>query len=111
VKQSNKKKSEQYERECREQKEALKGLWDDWEACCSTDYDMRRVVTTFNDYVKTAGDAQTASRFLAKVFSHSKIAEAAEWCGVEIPDPRTSEAESAPAPMPREPQPADDISF
>lgn len=103
VRQSNKAKREQFEKECKEQTKALEGLWEDWEKCKALEFQMRRVVATFDDYVKTAGDEQTAARFLRKVFSDSKISEASEWCGVAIPagviDAEFPEVEAKPEPI------------
>jgi len=83
------------------QDKVLAGVWEDWQACRRVDEAHRRVVTTFNDYVETAGDRFTAARFLCKVFTREAIDEASKWCGVAIPDTSIIDgefAEAEPAP-------------
>lgn len=67
------------------QSQALKGLWQDWHECVAKHERLGRIVTTFHDYVKTAGDNVIAASFLAKAFHAGDIAEAAEWFEVAIP--------------------------
>ena len=54
---------------------------------------MQRVIDTFAEYERTAGDKEVAARFLAKVFSAEQIKDASEWFGVHIPDPIVRPAE------------------
>jgi len=78
----------------------LAGVGEDWYRCRNVAEAHGRVVSTFNDYVKTAGDTHTAARFLGKVFTFEQIDEARQWCGVEIPDPDfPTEAPMPPAPV------------
>jgi cytochrome c556 len=67
------------------QREALKGLWEDWHECVAKQERLGRIVDTFHDYVKTAGDNVIAASFLSKAFEAGDIAEAAEWFEVAIP--------------------------
>lgn len=110
IRASNRKRREQYESDSKAQSKVLEGVWEDWARCRRADEGHRRVVTTFNDYVKTAGDRQVAASFLEKVFSLAAIREAREWCVADIPDPiidgQFAEAEPA-----KPTQPEDDISF
>lgn len=85
AKSANERAEREYDAAVAKQDEALKGLWEDWHDCQSKHAELAEVVSTFRDYEKTAGDATTAAKFLAKVFDASKIAEAAEWFAVSIP--------------------------
>jgi hypothetical protein len=85
IRAANDKRREQYDRDTKAQSKVLDGVWEDWQRCRNVDEAHRRVVTTFRDYVKTAGDELTAARFLAKVFTFEQISEARRWCGVDIP--------------------------
>lgn len=77
------------------QTEALNDMTSDWYECRNKSERMAKVIRTYRDYVKTAGDPHTASRFLAKVFTESETMEAAEWFNESIPWP--SDVEAAPA--------------
>ncbi len=87
IRTSNEKRREEYDRDSKAQAKVLDGVWEDWARCRRVEEGHRRVVATFNDYVKTAGDEYTAARFLGKVFTFEQIDEARTWCGVAIPDP------------------------
>src|SRR3990172_277934 len=95
AKKANEEMREAYDKGREEQKRALDGMWSDWYACMSKAREMRRVVSVFEDYCKTAGDQIVAAMFLEKVFPLSKINDASEWCGVDIPngDGDTGEAD------------------
>ncbi len=90
--------------------EALKGLWDDWHERRAEAARHRKVVETFESYVKTAGDREVAAKFLLKVFTPEQVGEASEWMGVAIP---VDFAEVAPGPSHPEAKavPADEIAF
>lgn len=102
VKDANTKKKTEHEKAAKVQADALSGMTTDWYECRDKHSSLERIVATFRDYVKTAGDPTLAARFLGKVFSRDEIAEAAEWFGVEIPIDETvkvaekPQAESAP---------------
>lgn len=98
VREANRKKRDEFEKTSKEQAKVLEGLWDDWHRCRELDTRMRRTVETFEDYKRVAGgDAAVAARFLLKVFSREQIAEAAAWCGVEIPVPSVAEEFAPPS--------------
>lgn len=99
---ANAKRSEEHQRATKEQDKVLAGVWEDWYRCRNVDETHRKVVTTFENYVKTAGgDKLTAARFLGKVFTFEQIDEARKWTGAAIPDadyPATIEAKPGPVP-------------
>lgn len=117
AKEANAKAQQEYQEASRKQSQALQGLWDDWHRCRGLDRQHRKVVATFEEYVRVAqGGEQPASvaqlgrsaeeartiagRFLLKVFTREEIAAAGEWCGVEIPVPGdVAEAPRAEAPQ------------
>jgi len=86
VRASNTKRREQHESDAKAQSKVLDGVWSDWAKCRDIEAEHRRVVATFNDYVKTAGYEITAARFLGKVFTFEQIDEARKWTGIGIPD-------------------------
>ncbi|HYQ47103.1 MAG TPA: hypothetical protein VER11_34270 [Polyangiaceae bacterium] len=104
VRSSNSKRREQYDNDTKAQSKVLAGVWEDWARCRNIDQAHRRVVTTFRDYVKTAGDELTAARFLVKVFTFEQIDEARKWLGADIPDVIADSefAEVEPAPTKKE---------
>jgi len=109
IRDANEKRSTEHAAACKEQDKVLNGVWEDWYHCRNVDEAHRRVVSTFESYVSTAGgDRLTAARFLGKVFTFEQISDAREWCGVDIPDPDSPEL--APAPMPA-PQPEVSLDF
>lgn len=100
AKEENERRQREYEKAVKAQEQVLQGLWDEWHRCRELDTRRRRTLETFEDYKRIAGgDGQVAARFLLKVFSREQIAEAAEWCGVEIPL-RFVEVDERPAPKP-----------
>lgn len=107
---ANEKKREEYNKAVKLQNEALKGLWDDWHTQRAEAAQHRKLVETFESYVKTAGDRMVATKFLLKVFTAEQIKKAADWHGIEIPTaeappPGPSHPEAPPAPA------SDDIPF
>lgn len=111
VEKSNNDKREQHAKAMKLTNEALKGVWDDWHERRAEAAQHRKVVDTFESYVKTAGDREVAAKFLLKVFSPEQVGAAAEWMGVAIPG---GFAEVEPGPShPDAPEPASnhDLSF
>lgn len=85
AKEENARRKAAHETSMKAEREALAGMWADWHECGGKSGEMRRVTDVFAEYVRTAGDAVIAARFLLRVFTAEQIREAAEWCGVEIP--------------------------
>jgi hypothetical protein len=84
---ANEKAQRGYEEAVKKETEALAGMWSDWHTQRDEAAKNRRIVETFNEYLKLAGDAPTASAFLHKAFGRQAIRDAAEWFGETIPDP------------------------
>lgn len=64
--------------------DAVKGVWDDWQACRGKARDAGKVKTTLAEYLGLCdGNRETAEKFLAKAFDEDRIAEAKEWFGSE----------------------------
>lgn len=88
VRAANDKREEEWTKEKAKEEEALKGMWTDWQRCRDLAVTHQRVADTLAGYVATAdGDRAVAFRFLRKVFTDPKIAEAATWCGFTAPSP------------------------
>lgn len=98
IRERNTKARREHEEAGRKSREALSEMWDDWQRQTSHGTRLQRIVTTWNEYRRLAPDAQTARRFLAKVFGSPEVEEASEWFGVEIPVLDAEFAEAAPAP-------------
>lgn len=108
---ANEKRRDEYNKAIKLQNEALKGLWDDWHEQRAEATQHRKVVETFESYVKTAGDREVAAKFLLKVFTPEQVGAASEWMGVEIPG-GFAEVEPGPShPEAKEQPAADDIAF
>lgn len=61
---------------------ATSQIWNDWRACRSKRDRMKKIEDTRAEYLKlTEGNAATAERFLAKVFTEEDLREEAEWSG------------------------------
>lgn len=73
-----------HEKAQREEANAVHGLWKDWEECGRKALVHKRVVDTWEEYRKIAGDDATAAKFLAKAYSTEAVEDAAEWFGIEI---------------------------
>lgn len=106
IRAANAKREEEWVKEKSKEDDALKGMWADWQRCCDLDTAHRRVSTTLDSYVATAGgDREVAFRFLRKAFADPQIVGAAEWCGFTAPSPffivgeQISEINASPAPM------------
>lgn len=103
-----------YDQALKLQSEALEGLWADWYLRRHEAAQHRKVVDTYEAYCKTAsGDAETAAKFLQKVFTVQQIDEAAGWFGTTIP---TTFGGDQPKPGPSHPEATppekhDDIAF
>lgn len=69
----------------KEQKETAT-LRDDWRECQRKALDVDKVLATFDEYKRLAGNAWTASTFLAKAFVRGAIARAEQWSGVAMLD-------------------------
>lgn len=88
IRAANAKREEDWVKEKSKEDEALKGMWADWTRCRDLDAAHRRVSTTLDAYVTTAGgDREVAFRFLRKAFTDPQIVAAAEWCGFSAPAP------------------------
>ena len=88
IRAANAKREEEWVKEKSKEDEALKGMWADWQRCRDLDTAHRRVSTTLDAYVATAGgDREVAFRFLRKAFTDPQIVAAAEWCGFTAPGP------------------------
>lgn len=111
AKQENAKRRADWEKSRDAESKALQGLYADWHECGRKALRMREIADVFADYVKTAGDAETAARFLQKVFARDEIDEAAEWCGVSIPRTDLPQAEPMPEPRAAEVSVSDDIQL
>lgn len=85
IEDENTKAKAEHDKDCREVEKACSGVWDDWNDCRSRASEHHRVIDTLADYTKTAGDTETAMRFLRKVYSDERIQEAHEWFGMECP--------------------------
>jgi hypothetical protein len=77
--------SEYQEALAREQKETS-ALRDDWRECQRKALNVRKVLGTFDEYKRLAGNEWTASAFLVKAFDRGTIARAEEWSGVRMLD-------------------------
>lgn len=83
---ANRKMREDYAVAIRAQDEALNGLWDDWNECRGKDRVNKRIVETFNQYVKNCkGQTDIARVFLEKAYSAEQIDEAFVWCNLSGP--------------------------
>lgn len=87
AKAANAKRKEEWEKSVKLQSDALKGLWDDWYACCEKAREFGKVRSTWTQYVTMAGDERLAAKFLLKVFTERQIREANEWFAIAIPLP------------------------
>lgn len=86
VQAENDRRQREHDETVRKQDEALRGVWSDWYECQEKAVRMRRVVETFDDYVRlTGGKRDVAGMFLLKAFARDMVVEAAEWAGIEIP--------------------------
>lgn len=86
AKRRNQNAKDEYEKALKAQHDACSHMWSDWHATQAKSVEMDRVADTLKAYQQLAeGDAAVAFRFLRKAFSDSKIAEAVEWCGLELP--------------------------
>jgi len=85
AKAANEKADAEYAEACKKQREALKGLWEDWHECLAKHARLGQIINTWHEYVATAGSEELAAKFLAKAFEHDDIVEAAEWWSVAIP--------------------------
>lgn len=90
AKERNEKLRRDYEQELEAQQRVLEAMWNDWREQQAKARRLARVIETFGDYQKTAGNAELAAKFLYKAFGSSDIEEAAEWFGVAIPDPNAA---------------------
>lgn len=106
IRAANAKREEEWVKEKSKEDDALKGMWADWQRCRDLDSAHRRVSTTLDSYIATAGgDREVAFRFLRKAFTDPQIVGAAEWCGFTAPSPffivgeQISEINASPAPM------------
>jgi hypothetical protein len=95
VRERNRKAREEHDKASREKNEALAAMWSDWDQQRANQARLQRVISTWSEYQRLAGDDATARRFLAKVYEASAVREAAEWFGTEIPelDAQFTEAE------------------
>jgi len=67
---------------------ALADVWEDWARCCARGACYRAIEATWREYLSLCeGNAGLASAFLARAYSSEAIATAAEWFGLEIPEP------------------------
>lgn len=83
---ANKKLRDDYAVAIRAQDEALNGLWDDWNECRGKDRVNKRIVETFNQYVKNCkGQSDIARVFLEKAYTAEQIDEAFVWCNLSEP--------------------------
>lgn len=97
AKAENERRTAEHGKRVKAESEALKGMWEDWHHCVALARQMAEVISVFEEYKTTAGgDAVVASRFLTKVFTQTQIKAAAEWCGVEIPEPVYAPTAEAP---------------
>jgi len=88
IRAANDEREEEWVKEKSKEDDALKGMWADWQRCRGLDAAHRRVSTTLDAYVATAGgDREVAFRFLRKAFTDPQIVAAAEWCGFKAPAP------------------------
>lgn len=69
-------------------------VWTDWHNKRETKYELHKVVETFSEYQKIAGDSAVAWTFLEKAFNADKISEACQWFPDEIqrPEPKVEAA-------------------
>ncbi len=79
IRRENERRSREHQEQNKKECEVLKGLWSDWHECRATAVRMARVLETFDEYVRIAGDENVARRFLAKVFDVETITSASEW--------------------------------
>lgn len=83
---SNKQLRDDYATAIRAQDDAMNGLWDDWNECRGKDRVNKRVVETYNQYLKNCkGQADIAFVFLSKAYTVEQIREAFAWCGIPSP--------------------------
>lgn len=111
VRSENKKRKEAFDKANEGRRKALEGMWDDWYRCRGLEGKHRRVIETFDGYVKLAeGSRATAARFLLKAFNRQQVTEAAEWCGITIELPPELD-DAGPVPAPETSETADAIAF
>lgn len=79
---SNRREREEFEKNSKAVKEAAESLWSDWHEQVAQRRSYERIKEVLADYERTAGNLETAMRFLEKAFSVEDIAAAKEWVGL-----------------------------
>lgn len=81
----NEQRKNEYVRQSREMEKVLSGVWDDWACQRDAQAAHKRVVETYDEYKRMAGEETVAAAFLAKVFTEDKINDAFDWFGLPSP--------------------------
>jgi hypothetical protein len=96
----NKDLREKYEKEMRAFTNAVDSVREDYYRCCDLGSEFKRIVETFDNYVRTANGAEyIAAKFLAKAFPENQIRDAFAWHELPLPSdmpPATCAAEPEP---------------
>lgn len=79
---ANRKDREEFEKASKVVSAAAESLWSDWHDQMARRRGYERIKSVLADYEKTAGNSETAMRFLEKAFSAEDIAAAKEWVGL-----------------------------
>ena len=66
--------------------EACERIWKDWHGCRACASGHQKIIDTFKEYQRLAGDDVVAAKFLAKAFGKTAIVEAFEWFGLSTPE-------------------------
>ena len=83
IRKKNKDRTSEYETSLKVESEALAGVWTDWHDCRTMEQKLRRVVETWGEYRKLAGDDATASAFLRKAVDTETLVEVCDWYGLD----------------------------
>ena len=80
AKSANDKKLDDYSKALKTVTSATEGVWEDWRNLRQQTYDMRKVIVTFDEYIRICdGDRDKAKTFLLKAFSEESVGKAFEW--------------------------------
>lgn len=82
----NKSRSAAYSKGLQKVTEATKGVWSDFYECQSEARDNKKIIDTYNEYLKHCdGDASKALFFLSKAYDACAVSDAFSWFGMEQP--------------------------
>lgn len=84
AKEHNRKEESMFNLNSKAMSDVLNGVWEDWYRCQAVARERKKVVDTFEDYKKVAGDESLALEFLKKVFPLDIISESFKWFEIPI---------------------------